>query len=78
MIPAHSTTKSVDRPLKPHTLAKPTYSPPASPHLRKQLTPPRGERKGTFYLFSLLPAAAQVPIKPVLKFSSDLLSISID
>ena len=54
-----------------HAPSQATNPPPPSAHLRSQ-----GTKWHLFLVFT--PAAAQVPIKPVLKFSSDLLSISID
>ena len=41
-----------------------------SPHLRDQLALLQGVSKGTYYLFSLLPAATGAPIKPCLNLAS--------
>ena len=48
------------------------------PHIRNQLTPPQGVRKGNCCLFLLPPAAARFPINPCLNFLCDFLSVSID
>ena len=47
-------------------------------HIRNQLTPPQGVRKGNCCLFLLPPAAARFSINPCLNFLYDFLSISID
>ena len=53
-------------------LARPTAPPLPSTHLRSSSPPTSGSEQGHRYLLSLLPAAARVPVKLCLNFSSGL------
>ena len=77
MDPAHSTTKGVGPTTQATPPAWPANPPLLSPHLRAKLILPQGARESVT-CFPLPPAAAEVPIKTCLNFSSGLWSISID
>ena len=65
--PSHPSPRPQTRPYPP-----PLCGIPPPPY------PPPGATQGLCYLFSLSVAAAWVPIKPCLNFSSDFLSICVD
>ena len=75
------TTKGVGRPPKPLLQLDLWTRPLPSSRIRNQLVPfpppHQGDSKGTCCLFSLPHAAARIPVKPCLSFSSGLLSVSI-
>ena len=72
MVPAHSTTKGGEQTTQATPLTRPMNPPLPSPHLRNQLALLQGMSKGTCFLFLLPLAAAQVPVKLCLNFSSGL------
>lgn len=77
IIPAQSTTEAGGRPPEPSAQSKPPICPTLTPW-KKPVHTPWGVSKCTCFLFSSLCAAARVPAKPCLDFSSDLLSVSTD
>ena len=81
MIPAHITTKKADRSPKSPIQANLLICPTLIPFKEPAIAPPHhheGPSKGTYYLFLLPLAAAQVPLKPCLSSFSVLILIVID
>lgn len=76
--PAHSTTKWAGRVPKPRLQPDPLIHPHPHPPYGASSHCPLREPASTCYLFWFPAAAARVPTKPCLNFSSGFLPISID